>query len=110
MIKRPYYFICILCLMAAGCTKDFHIDIVKTKPLYVIDGRISNMQGPYYVRITKATDPIASQVSAPSGLDNAEAVTGAQVIIADDMGIADTLMPADQSEPRYDPSFSADRG
>ena len=45
-----------------------------------------------------------------AGHDVAEAVTGAQVIIADDMGTTDTLRAPDQSDFRYDPAFSADRG
>jgi len=106
---RSYFLMGIFFLFAAGCTKDFHIDLGKAKQLYVIDGRISNLQGPYHVRITKGANSLLDpDVSA--GMDVAEAVTGAQVIIADDMGTTDTLRAPDQSDFRYDPAFSADRG
>jgi hypothetical protein len=47
------------------------------------------------------------------GLDNAEAITGAQVIIAEDMGLTDTLRPlhhVDPTDPGYEPAFTAERG
>lgn len=73
-------------------------------PLYVIEGRISNLKGPFYVRITKSTSLLGlgdrqDFNSRDSGL---EAVTGAQVIISDDMGFSDTLIPAVTKGPlRY---------
>jgi hypothetical protein len=82
----------IVLLLTAGCTKDFNLNIEKTDPLYVIQGRISNLRGAYFFRITKSTNlfPHSNRINP----DSAEAVTGAEVIISDDMGIADTLKPA----------------
>jgi len=107
MYMRSYYLISIIFLFAAGCTKDFNIDPGKSKQLYVIDGRISNLEGPYLVMVTKSAN---SFPTLSGGQDNAEAVTGAQVIISDDMGPTDTLRAAEQRDVRYDPAISADRG
>ena len=45
-------------LMTAGCTKDYTIHPKGSKALYVIEGRVSNMRGPYYVRVTKSRNSI----------------------------------------------------
>ena len=109
MCMRSCFLMSILFLFAAGCTKSFNIDLGKSKQLYVIDGRISNLQGPYHIRITKGANSFLDP-NLSAGVDVAEAVTGARVIITDDVGTTDTLRTPDQSDPRYDPAFSADRG
>lgn len=110
MTKRSYFLIGILFLLAAGCTKDFDIDPGKAAPQYVIEGKISNMRGPYYVRVTKASNRLGSDNPPVSGLDNAEAVTDALVIITDDMGLSDTLRALPQNNPRWEPFYNRDRG
>ncbi|THU40246.1 DUF4249 domain-containing protein [Niastella caeni] len=87
-----------LLLLTAGCTKEFNIELDKTQPLFVIEGRISNLTGPYYVRITKSTNSLG--LGGGPYNDSAEAVTGALVTISDDSGITDTLIPAN-SYNRY---------
>lgn len=77
--------------LLSGCTKQIALDLGDTKPLYVIDGRVSTLEGPYYVRITKSSTGYGI---GNTGSDNAEAVLGAQVIITDDMGTVDTLTPS----------------
>jgi len=96
-----------LLLMAAGCTKDYNLQGNGSKQLYVIEGRISNLQGPYYVRITMS-EGLSGQPTG--GLDNAEAVKDALVIISDDMGMVDTLVPADWRVSRVSPPYTGDRG
>lgn len=82
-------------LLATGCTKGFDLKLDETEPLIVIQGRISNLQGPYQVRITKSSNLIAlTEGYSFADNDSAEAVTGAEVIISDDMGTIDTLKPA----------------
>jgi hypothetical protein len=95
-----------LLLMAAGCTKDYTILPKGPKQLYVISGRVSNMRGPYYVRVTKSQNPVEKDTSTLSWVDNAEAVKDAQVIITDDMGVTDTLMPVDPNGERYGYSYA----
>ncbi|HEX6431917.1 MAG TPA: DUF4249 domain-containing protein [Niastella sp.] len=98
-----YYITGIVLLIAtAGCVKDFKLTPDETAPLYVIEGKISNLGGPYYVRITKSTNllRLGHQVGNP-GIDSAEPVKGALVIIADDRGVTDTLIPGKTANSRY---------
>jgi hypothetical protein len=93
MCRKIYHWpVFVLILTAAGCAKDFNLNLDNTTPLYVIEGRISNLEGPYFVRITKTSNQLSLGVR-----DSAEAVTGALVILSDNTGTKDTLIPVDQS-------------
>lgn len=85
----------------AGCTKNFIADKQATRPLIVIEGRISNMRGPYYVRITRSTGLAADPDPSAPYRDSAEPVKNALVIITDDTGIKDTLIPSPPTIDRY---------
>lgn len=97
-------------LLLTACTKDFDIDPGATLPQYVIEGKISNMRGPHYVRVTKVANRLGTNLPPLSGIDNAEAVTGALVIMTDDRGLTDTLRPVPQNHPRYNPLYMGSRG
>lgn len=87
-------------MMITGCTKDFQLDKEASKSLYVIEGRISSMLGPYYVRVTKSAgllDPMDNNGKR----DSAEPVLDALVIISDDNGTIDTLIPAPTTVQRW---------
>lgn len=103
-MRIQQYIVSIAFLMViTGCTKDFDLNLETVKPLYVIEGKISNMRGPYYVRITKSTGLLPYPETYYHYLyrDSAEAVKDALVIITDDTGIRDTLIPAPQTIDRY---------
>lgn len=90
MCKRIYHgLFIVLWIIAAGCAKDLDLTLDNTTSLYVIEGRISNLEGPYFVRITKTSNRLNA------GHDSVEAVTDAFVILSDDMGVKDTLIPVD---------------
>jgi hypothetical protein len=91
-------FICVIFLLAA-CTKDYDFKLKDTKPLYVIEGRISDLQGPYYIRIIRSTK-LLGYPTINIDEDSTDAVQGAEVIIKDDMGTVDTLIPAPERLPR----------
>lgn len=88
-------------MIITGCSKEFELDPQAVEPLYVIEGRISNMWGPYYVRITKSAGLVANPDPYFPWHDSAEAVTNALVIITDDAGIKDTLIPGPPTIDRY---------
>lgn len=88
-------------LFITSCTKDFDLYRADPPPLYVVEGRISSMWGPYYVRVTKSAGLVAPQGGNYNTPENAEAVKDALVIITDDTGIRDTLVPAPPSIERY---------
>src|SRR5688572_29733494 len=101
-MRIQQYIVSIFFVMSfTGCTKVFDLDPKAIKPLYVIDGRISNMGGPYFVRVTKSTGLLAYTPAARIERDSAEAVQNALVIISDDTGIKDTLIPATPPFGRY---------
>ena len=96
MCRNINYWLCIVLLtMTTGCTKDVNLELGGKTPLYVIEGRISNLEGPYFVRITKSTNQVGR--TGAGGIDDAEAVQGALVILSDDTGMKDTLVPLGQS-------------
>lgn len=103
MNLRFYITGIILLVATAGCVKDFNLTPQETPPLYVIEGRISNLLGPYYVRVTKSTHLFNKEnPDGRRGIDSSEPVKGALVMITDDLGITDTLVPArSPSTPRY---------
>jgi len=101
-MRIQQYIVSILFLMTiAGCTKDFNLNPEAAKPLIVIEGRISNMRGPYYVRITKSAGLVANPDPYFPWRDSAEAVKNARVIITDDTGIKDTLIPSAPTIDRW---------
>jgi hypothetical protein len=92
MQLRWFYISTILIL--AACTKEYKFNLDDTKPLYVIEGRISDLQGPYFIHITRSTNLFGYPIVATQDADSFDAVLGAEVIITDDMGTIDTLIPA----------------
>lgn len=88
-------------MIVAGCTKDFHLDMGDVKTKYAIEGRISNMWGPYFVRVTKSDGFVKIPQEWSPYPDSAEPVKNALVIISDDMGVIDTLIPVPPSVTRW---------
>jgi hypothetical protein len=99
----------VILMIITGCTKDFHLDAKAAKSIYVIEGRISSLKGPYHVRVTKSTS-LVDPSQAVSSRDSAEPVKDALVIITDDNGITDTLVPAPTMVERwhYYPAYNVD--
>jgi uncharacterized protein DUF4249 len=101
-MRIQQYIVSLLFVLAlTGCTRDFDLDPQAAKPLYVIEGRISNMWGSYYVRVTKSAGLVADPDPSFPWRDSAEAVLNALVIITDDAGVKDTLIPSPSSINRY---------
>src|SRR4051812_14433849 len=100
MLTRCFLSLFILLIMA-GCTKETDFKLDDTEPVIVIDARISDLQGPYYVRVTRSTNKLATGIPdywKPSD-DTALAVKGALVILSNDMGVSDTLKPSVYRNP-----------
>jgi hypothetical protein len=88
-------------MIITGCAKDFDVDPKSVKPLYVIEGRISNLWGPYHIRVTKSSGLQEKPRDNYWERDSAEPVKDALVIITDDTGITDTLIPAPNESDRW---------
>ncbi len=72
-----------LILGISSCTEVVTIDLNTAAPKLVVDGFISNLPGPYLIRLTRSTDYFTSKISPVE--------SGAQVIISDDQGVSETL-------------------
>lgn len=88
-------------MIMAGCTKDFHADSETTRRRITIEGSISTMRGPYHIRITRSGGLLSIPNPAYNIPDNAEPIKEALVIITDNDGTKDTLIPAPRSIERY---------
>jgi Domain of unknown function (DUF4249) len=98
---QQYIVSLLFVLSITSCTREFELDQQAVKPLYVIEGRVSNMWGPYYVRVTKSAGLVTDPDPTFPWRDSAEAVKNALVIITEDTGIKDTLIPSPPTIDRY---------
>lgn len=73
-----------LSLMIAGCEKEIDIELKESDPKVVIEGWVTDQPGPYPFKVTKTGAYLG---------DGAETmVSGAILVLSDDMGVADTLV------------------
>lgn len=83
-LKVSVVFIIIFLLFTiSACQKVINIDLNTASPNIVIEGIIDNSQGPYRVKLSKTGSYFNQPVLPP--------VSGAQVIISDNIGTIDTL-------------------
>ncbi|NOQ26679.1 MAG: DUF4249 family protein [Bacteroidales bacterium] len=81
-----------------SCTETFELNLERTEPKVVIQGLVTNLPGPYFVRLTKTTNEL--KVKYEPGLyaeaydDHTEIIENAVVIISDNQGNSDTLIPS----------------
>ena len=66
-----------------GCEKIINVDLNEAAPRIVIEGLVTDGRGPYRITITKS----GSYFNQPS----VETVSGAKVVITDDLGNIDSL-------------------
>ena len=81
-------------ILAAGCVEEFDLKLKDAEPRLVVEGFVSNLPGPYYVRLTKSTPGGVTSIvdnSYYNRTDSAEPVKNATVIISDDFNQIDTL-------------------
>jgi len=70
-------------LPLASCQKVIDLDVHNAAPQYVIEGSITDAEGPYYLRISKTASLDADGNNLP--------VSNALVLLRDDLGQTDTL-------------------
>jgi len=90
IIKGIYLFLFLL----SGCVEDFDLELDTVEPKLVVDGLITNQEGPYYVRLIKShTGKFIEPDPDSIYLKSVVPVKDAQIIISDDAGQIDTLVP-----------------
>ncbi len=78
-----YAIIPIVSVILLSCQKVIPIDLNSVSPIVVFEGNVTNLPGPYYVRISKTVNFDESNVFPK--------VSGAKVVISDTLGNVDTL-------------------
>jgi hypothetical protein len=74
-------------MMFLSCEKIVSVDLNKAAPHLVIEGVITDRPGPYFVALTLTGDYFEPALSFPP-------VSGARVILTNDVGLRDTLKEA----------------
>lgn len=83
-MKRTFFILWISCILLFSCEDVIYVDLKDVPPQLVIEGTISNLEGPYKVRLSKSTDYYNPSVFLP--------VTDAIVEISDDEGNNEILI------------------
>jgi hypothetical protein len=114
---RKIFALSLLVALFSGCIEDYDLKRNEIEPRLVVEGLITNKQGPYYIRLTESNtgsfEPDSAYTPAP--------VKNAKLIISDNVNQSDTLVPVDFDIHDYnnvintifltDPtSFTYDRG
>jgi len=98
-MKKVKYLIFLLAIIA--CTEDFNLDIENENYNIVIEGWITDSEGPYRIIVSKTTTKNVNN-NYLLGIDKYELIKDAVVIISDNNGIVDTLVSNYYYEYDYD--------
>ena len=82
-MKKSYLISLVIFVLLFSCEDIIEVDLNDTEPQLVIEGTISNLDGPYQVRLSESTDFYDPGIYPP--------VTGAIVEISDDAGNREVL-------------------
>ena len=84
--------IIIIGIFFSACLEEIDLNIDKNEPILVVESTITDLEGLYYVRLTYST--LGLNLSTSSLIDDSyEAVKNANIIISDDKGNSDVLIP-----------------
>ena len=105
---KKILFVPVLFLLFVSCIKEFDLKLSNSEKLLVVDGLITNGNGPYFVRLTRSSNNLNTKYILPTNWDfensfkdSAEVVTNATVIISDNLGNCDTLIKVPQYYAGY---------
>jgi hypothetical protein len=89
-------FLFLITIVFFSCTEEFNLELDKSAKKLVVDGLITNSNGPYYVRLTWSNNNLSVLYDTVNGLlySKTEAAIGAVVIIKDNHENVDTLFPS----------------
>lgn len=102
---KIHYTLLPILAIAYSCTESFDLEL-DAEPKLIIDARIDNLTGPNYVRIGLSQTNFDGErywygYDSIIFISRFEYVDDALVIISDDCGTVDTLVPASDSILRY---------
>lgn len=94
-------FIALIMVTCFDCSENLNLNLSNNQQSIVIDGVITNNKGPYYVRVTKSSSYLNFNKDKQYSYTNATPILNAQIIISDENGNCDTLVPATDTIPKY---------
>jgi hypothetical protein len=97
--RNNYFFIFFLIFMVA-CVTPYYPNITKYENLLVVDGQLTNLPGPYKVKLSRTFKYSGDNEALGAGVQPAEPVTGAQVRIIDNTGLEVQLKEINRGEYR----------
>lgn len=100
MKYSKWYIFLFSCFYGYGCTKEIKPNLNDVPRRLVVEGNIYNTPGPYYIRLTLSNSGLFTP-AYNIGLDQAEPVKNALVILSDNAGNIDTLKPSPDSITTY---------
>ncbi|HAF27774.1 MAG TPA: hypothetical protein DCG75_01890 [Bacteroidales bacterium] len=99
--------IIIIILSTVACVEDYDLGFNSNDYSVVINGLITNEDGPYYVRLTKSSPNFTFKESDYFFIDGADPIKGALVIISDNTGVIDTLIPTPRIVTNYNYQYDS---
>jgi len=85
---KHIYSITIISILMAACVTPYYPNITKYENLLVVDGQITNLKGPYIVKLARTAKVTGGKVAVgATGDQNENQVTGAQIKIIDNTGL-----------------------
>ncbi len=95
-------------LFIIGCVEEYDLGFNKNDYSVVINGLITNEEGPYYVRLTKSSPDFTFNESNYYFIDGADPIKDALIIITDNTGNIDTLITSPRTVTYYDYQYDSD--
>jgi hypothetical protein len=82
--KFSIIFLMMISLISISCEKIVNIDLNSSSPHIVIEGSISDQEGPYFVKLSQTVNFDETNVFPP--------IVGANVVISDNLGNSESLI------------------
>jgi Domain of unknown function (DUF4249) len=95
---RKTFALSLLLVLFYGCVEDYDLKRDEIEPRLVVEGLITNKQGPYYIRLTESH---TGSFDIPSNDNDPVPVKNAKLIISDNVNQIDTLIPVDVNLDEY---------
>jgi len=80
-----------LLILLSACNDEYDFEFEDQTPLLVVEGKITNQPGPYYVRLSESIKEVVDPNNSGSSKPVSKGIDNAQVTLNDDAGNSETL-------------------
>lgn len=94
----------LLMVSFTSCIEEYDLNLNKYDSRLVVEGLITNHDGPYYIRLTESHTGKFIEPSYSSS-DSVKAIMDALIIVSDNVNQIDTLLPIDINPDEYSYDF-----